>query len=342
MPPEVLEAMHVASAHFVDLHELQRAVGARIAGLTNNEAAYVTSGAAAGLYLATLACALTTDPADGVSLLNAPRNEIIVHRSHFCAYAPSIELAGATLVWIDDERGTTDEQLRHAIGARTAGIFYFAGAHFGTSALPLERVIAIAHEAGLPVIVDAAAQLPPADNLWRFTRDLGADLAVFSGGKGLRGPQSSGIILGRAELIEVCRAHGAPHPQRGRAMKVGKEEMLGLLAAVERYISLDHAALARRYEAMVRVVVDAVSELPGIVATRDWPSEAGQPIPRARVALGSGAIAVASELWEGNPRISVATADDEALLVNPETLEPGEELIIAERMVAALERWSAR
>lgn len=149
MPPEVFEAMHAASRHFVDLHELQVAVGARIAELTNNEAAYVTSGAAAGLYLSTLACALTTDPADGVSLLNAPRNEIIIHRSHYCAYAPSIELAGATLIWIDDERGATEEQLRHAIGARTAGVFYFAGAHFGTSALPLDRVIAIAHEAGL-------------------------------------------------------------------------------------------------------------------------------------------------------------------------------------------------
>ena len=342
MPPEVVAAMQAAGEHFVDLHELQRAVGTRIAELTRNEAAYVTSGAAAGLYLSTLACGLTEDPVDGVTLLDAPRNEIIIHRSHLCAYAPSIELAGATLVWIDDSSGATERRLREAISARSAGIFYFAGTHFGNSALPFERVVDIAHEAGLPVVVDAAAQLPPADNLWRFTRDVGADLAVFSGGKGLRGPQSSGLTVGRADLIEVCRAHGAPNIQRGRAMKVGKEEMLGLLAAIERYVTLDQDELSRRYEAMVRVIIDAVSELPGVAATRDWPSEAGQPIPRARVALGSGAEAVAEELWEGNPRIAVATDGDAALLINPETLEPGEELLVAERLAEALERWTER
>jgi uncharacterized pyridoxal phosphate-dependent enzyme len=337
MPPEVFEAMHDASRHFVDLNDLQQAVGQRIAKLTQNEAAYVTSGAAGALYLATLACGLSTDPADGLTIAGRERHEVIIHRSQRIPYVPSIELAGASLVEIGDEAGAAPEQLEAAIGEATLAFFYFAGHHLAQGAIPLEGVIAIAHSRGVPVVVDAAAQLPPRENLWRFTRDLGADLAVFSGGKGLRGPQSSGLMLGRRELIEVARAHGAPNQHRGRAMKVGKEEMLGLMAAVERYLSLDQAALLERYERMVQTVLDAVNEVPQATGTRDWPSEAGQPIPRARITVASGAQAVQAALWKGEPRIAVAVDGDEALLVNPETLEDGQEIIVAERLVEELE-----
>lgn len=337
MPPEVVAAMEAAAGHFVDLHELQLAVGQRIARLTKNDAAYITSGAAAGLYLATLACGLTTNPADGQTILGRRRHEVVIHRSQRNAYVPSIELAGATIVEIGDEAGATEHDLEDALRRSTLAVFYFSGAHLANGALPLETVIAMAHAEGVPVVVDAAAQLPPVENLWKFTLEMGADLAIFSGGKGLRGPQSSGLLLGRHDLIEVARAHGAPNPQRGRPMKVGKEEMLGLLAAVERYLKLDHAELAERYERMVRTVLDAVAEVPGVEGSRDWPSEAGQPIPRARITLGSGAAAVKQALWEGQPRIAVAADGDEALLINPETLNPGEEVIVAERLVDVLE-----
>ena len=338
MPPEVVAAMQEAAGHFVDLHEFQRAAGERIARLTRNDAAYITSGAAAGLYLATLACGLTTDPDDGLTILGRKRHEVIIHRSQRNAYVPSIELAGATIVEIGDEHGADERDLEDALRRSTLAVFYFAGAHLAAGALPLETVIAMAHAEGVPVVVDAAAQLPPVENLWKFTLEMGADLAVFSGGKGLRGPQSSGLLLGRHDLIEVARAHGAPHPQRGRPMKVGKEEMAGLLAAVERYLELDHDELSDRYERMVRTVLDAVAEVPGVEGSRDWPSEAGQPIPRARITLGSGAQAVRQALWEGQPRIAVAADGDAALLINPETLNPGEEVIVAERLVEVLEQ----
>ncbi|MEZ4524233.1 MAG: aminotransferase class V-fold PLP-dependent enzyme [Thermomicrobiales bacterium] len=341
MPPEVVEAMQEASRNFVDLNDLQRAVGDRIASITNNEAAYVTSGAAAGLYLSTLACGLTTDAGEGMTILGRDRHEVVIHASQRNAYVPSIELAGATVVEIGDQAGATSNQLDEAIGDATLAVFYFAGAHFADGAIPVEEAIGIAHARGVPVVVDAAAQLPPPENLWRFTRDLGADLAVFSGGKGLRGPQSSGLILGRKDLVEVARAHGAPNQQRGRAMKVGKEEMLGLLAAVERYLRLDQRELSERYEYMVQTVLDAVAEVPGVTGSRDWPSEAGQPIPRARVTVGSGARAVQEALWSRNPRIAVAVDGDAALLVNPETLNPGEEIVVAERLVVALESLQA-
>jgi len=337
MPPEVVAAMQAASRNFVDLHDLQRAVGDRIAQLTNNEAAYVTSGAAAGLYLATLACGLTTEPAGGLTILGRERHEVIIHASQHNAYVPSIELAGATMVAIGNERGATVDQFEAALGDATLAVFYFAGAHFATGAIPLEEVMRVAHDRGVPVVVDAAAQLPPPENLWRFTRELGADLAVFSGGKGLRGPQSSGLVLGRRDLIEVARAHGAPNQQRGRAMKVGKEELLGLLAAVERYLALDQSELSERYERMVRTVLAAIAEVPGVTGSRDWPSEAGQPIPRARVSVKSGAREIQRALWERDPRIAIAIAGDEALLVNPETLNPGEEITVAEALVDVLE-----
>ncbi len=337
MPPEVVEAMRAASHNFVDIFELQTVVGERIAELTRNDAAYVTSGAAAGLYLATLACGLTVDPEDGLTILGRERHEVVIHRSQRNAYIPSIELAGATVIEIGDEAGASTRELADALADETLAVFYFAGHHLAQGAVPLPEVVRIAHGRGVPVVVDGAAQLPPPDNLWRFTQDLGADLAVFSGGKGLRGPQSSGLIVGRRDLIDVARAHGAPNPRRGRAMKVGKEEMLGLLAAVERYLKLDQAELSERYERMVQTVLDAVAEVPGVTGSRDWPSEAGQPIPRARVTLPAGAIAVQAALWEGNPRIAIAADGDEALLVNPETLNPGEEITVAERLVDALE-----
>ena len=145
-------------------------------------------------------------------------------------------------------------------------------------------MIGIAKARGAPVIVDAAAQLPPVENLWRFTR-IGADVAIFSGGKDLRGPQSSGLILGRRELIAACALNGNPNHSIGRPMKVGKEEIAGLVAAVERYVTMDHTARARYCEETVAEWSAALNALPGVSARRDFPNEAGQPLPRCRVTI---------------------------------------------------------
>jgi L-seryl-tRNA(Ser) seleniumtransferase len=192
----------------------------------------------------------------------------------------------------------------------------------------------------VPVVVDAAAQLPPRDNLWRLTQ-MGADLVVFSGGKGLRGPQASGLVVGRDELIEAIRQNAAPHQRLGRPMKVGKEEMVGLLAAVEWYLAQDQLALSRQYEAMVQLFVVRFGGLPGLRASRDFPSEAGQPIPRALLRwdadrLGIDAATARQRLRDGSPGIEVALAGSDGIYVNPETLEPGEELIVADRLAEVL------
>ena len=189
----------------------------------------------------------------------------------------------------------------------------------------------------MPVLVDAAAQIPPVANLSRFTRELGADAAIFSGGKGLRGPQGSGLVLGRREIIDGCRANGNPNHSIGRPMKAGKEELVGLLAAVEWTLAQDEAALLAGYEASVRRWIEGLQGIPGVTAERGYPSEAGQPHGRAIVRVGPPspwtAAGVAAALWEGTPRIAVSVVEDgAALALNPQTLEPGEDGVVLKRL----------
>ncbi len=331
MPPPVRAAMAEASGQFVDLHELQRKVGARIAEMTHNEAAYISSGAAAGIALAVAASMTGTDPeliARLPKVDDFAKNEVVIQRVQRNGYDFSARMTGATMVEIEN----TEEALEAAITDRTAAILWFAGGHFGVGALPIEQVIAIGKKHGVNVIVDAAAQIPTIENLWRFTRDLGADLAVFSGGKGLRGPQSSGLVLGRAELIEGVRANGSPNHSMGRPFKVGKEELIGCLAAVEWSLAQDEPATIAGYEATVQKWLDGLRDLPGVTAERGFPSEAGQPYGRAIVTIGAGAKldrdALHAALWDRDPRISVSKIGDDRIALNPQTLEPGEDDLV--------------
>jgi L-seryl-tRNA(Ser) seleniumtransferase len=344
MPPEVLAAMADAARCFVDLNAMQRRVGEEIAALTHNEAAYVCAGAAAGLALATAACITGADAAAIRQLpdLTDLKSEVIVHRAHRNGYDHAVRQVGVRLVEIGDRAGTTRRDLERAFSPRTAAFFWFQGAMSGPGDLPLPVVIEVAKARGVPVVVDAAAQLPPASNLWDFTR-MGADLAVFSGGKDLRGPQSSGLILGRRDLIVACALNGNPNHSIGRPMKVGKEEMAGLLAAVRRYVSLDHEARARYCEQTVAEWNAALNALPGVRARRDFPNEAGQPLPWSLVtidpaAAGVGRDEVVARLEAGDPAIAVAPSGPNAIHLNPMTLEPGEERIVLERLTAALTR----
>ncbi|GMQ94788.1 MAG: DgaE family pyridoxal phosphate-dependent ammonia lyase [Acidimicrobiia bacterium] len=342
MPKRVLEAMQGAAANFVDMHEYHVAAGQRLAELTNNEAAYVTAGCAAALSISTLACITRGDPAliarmpagDGLP------TQVIMHRSQRMPYDPALRLVGAQIVEIGNILQTFEWELESAIGPETAAVLYVAGAPYARGALALETVIEIAHQRDVPVIVDAAAQLPPASNLWHFSHDLGAELVLFSGGKGLHGPQASGLIVGQSDLIEACSMNGAPHQRLVRAMKVGKEEIAGLLKAVELYVAADHAADQKQFEAVCARWVTELSQLPGVIAVRDWPNEAGQPTPRVLVRLepnlGVTASELVGELWEGNPRIAVAPFDATGFHITPDTLAPGEDRIVSERIAGVL------
>lgn len=344
MPPPVVQAMVAGAGSFIDLHELQAKVGERIAVLTKNEAAYVSSGAAGGITLSVAACIAGTDPermAAFPHLEGITRREVIIYRAQRNGYDYAARMTGATLV----EIGERPEELEAAISERTACVLWFAGAHFAEAALPIERVVEIAHRHDVPVIVDAAAQIPPISNLWHFTREVGADIAIFSGGKGLRGPQPAGLVLGRRDLIEGCRANGAPNHGMGRAMKVGKEELLGMLAAVEWSLAQDEPATIAGYESSVQRWIDGLTGIPGVTVERGYPSEAGQPHGRAIVRFDASCPwtrdAVVDALWDGDPRIAVSPIDDDAIALNPQTLEPGEDAIVLEALQRILSRTPA-
>jgi len=339
MPPEVLAAMADAASSFVDMHELHEASGRRLAELTGNEAAHVTAGCGAAIVLAVLACATGGDPA-AIARMPAgdgAKTEVVVHAAHRIPYDPAITLAGGRIVQVGNVLQTHDWELDAAITDRTAAVFYVAGAHLPAGALDLPTTIRVAHARGVPVIVDAAAQLPPHTNLWHFTRGLGADLALFSGGKGLRGPQASGLMLGRPALVEAARANAAPHQRLARAMKVGKEEIAGLVRAVELYLAQDHDAVRAGWEQTVAAWIAALEGVAGLSAVREELNEAGQPVPRVLV-TAPGADQVRATLWGGDPRIHVLRASADGFYLTPDTLAPGEADLVTARILEAVKR----
>src|SRR5690606_4852784 len=202
---------------------------------------------------------------------------------------------------------------------------------------------AIAHARGVPVIVDAAAQLPPVENLWHYTAETGADLAVFSGGKTLLGPQASGLMVGRADLIEAARQNGAPYQRWARAMKAGKEEIAGLVRAVERYVALDHGAQHAAWLTTVEEWRTALGGLDGVTATVDPRNEAGQPIPRLHLAVPDPALAgeALARIEHSEPRVVVlpdrANGVPRGLWLTPDLLGPGEAEIVRDTVARALQ-----
>ncbi len=342
MPPEVVQAMVDASKVFIDLDELQTKVGDKIAELTHNDACYVSSGAAAGIAIAIAACVTGKNIAAIHQLPDTTglKDEVIVHKSHRNGYDHAVRQVGVKLVEIGYATSTAPWQLEAAINERTAAIIWFQGGMTGHGDIPIEQVVAIAKPHGVPVIVDAAAQVPPVENLWHFTK-LGATAAIFSGGKDLRGPQSSGLVLGKRALIEAMRLNGPPNHSIGRPMKVGKEELCGVLAAVRCYLAMDHEGRLSQAEEIVGGWCGELNRLPGVSAHRSFPNEAGQPMPRAQVHIdaakaGMSRDEVVQALLDGTPAITVAKGADESLYLNPMTLEDGEETVVLERLVAVL------
>ena len=346
MPAPVLAAMNEASGSYVDLHALQQAVGERIAAMTRNEGAYVTTGAAAGLVVAVLAAMNRGDLAAIARRLEGQppeRDEVVIHRAHRIPYDAAVGLTGGRVVEVGNALQTFEWEFDAAITERTAAVLFVAGRHLARGALDLPTVVRIAHGRGVPVIVDGAAQLPPVESLWHFTRDLGADMAVFSGGKELRGPQASGFVVGKTEWIEACRANGAPHQRLARPMKAGKEEMIGLLTAIGLYLGADHAARERFWEETVAGWVAAVDGLPGVRAWRGFPDEAGQPAPRAWVALDPAVAGMTgrdlhARLWEGEPAVAVALESGDAISLSPTTLDGDDPAIVTGRLREVLAR----
>jgi len=336
MPDEVLRAMSDAAGSYVDILELHRKAGDYIAKLTHNEAAFVPNGAAAGIMLATAAAVAGDDMEKRARLpfSDGMKNEIVISEAGRVGYDYAIKMAGGRYVTYGDVECATAEQLEAAITPRTAAVFVFYFEHRMGNQPDFETQLRIAKEHGVYLFVDAAAQLPRRENLWRFTR-AGADLAIFSGGKGLRGPQSSGLMVGRRELIDRILTIASPNTGIGRPMKVGKEEIAGLMTAVRLYMEHDEEAELAGYERQVQQVIDAFAGDKSVEVRRSFPSEAGQPMPRARIKLLPGAFktdaqGIAELLMGCEPGVLVS-GSRVALEINPQTLQDGEMDIVIEK-----------
>lgn len=337
---EVICAMGIASHNFVDIDELLQKSGGYIAKCLDVEAALVTAGAAAGLTLAAAACMAGSKPEYIKALPNTEgmKNEIIIMRCHRNPYDNAMITAGAKFIEIGNAIETHSWELEAAIGEKTAAIVFFIQSEMLEASLPLTKVIEIAHAKNIPVIVDAAAELPPIENLKKFTK-MGADIVLFSGGKDIRGPQSSGLMLGKKDIVNVCRLHGYPHHAIGRPMKLDKETIMGFVRALELYLNENHQKRMERWGKQVQRIIKDLSSIPHLQALQGYPTQPlTQPatIPRVYVKLDEEVLGVtkediAKELYEGDPRIAVIV-EKKYLTFNPHMLAEGEEDLIIERL----------
>lgn len=341
MAPEVLEAMNEAAKQFVLIEELHEKAGRFVAEILGAEDAYITSGAAAGLFLSAAAC-ITGKDKDKMRRLphtEGMKNEIIVQRLQRNPWFRHLSDAGAKLVEVGSDKGCSSEELENAIGERTVAIAYWINMETFGKGVSLEEVIAIARRRGLPTILDAAAELPPVENLRKFVA-MGADLVIFSGGKAIEGPNDTGIVCGRKDLIEAIRMQAFPHEGFiGRPFKVSKEQIIGLLTALKRFASRDPRIDEARREAKVRYIVEHLKGVPNLKAERIAPDPGkywSHHWPRAQItideeALGMTAREVAKKLREGDPVVWLNQAGNK-LIVNPFGLLDGDEEIIVRRI----------
>lgn len=338
MEPEVVEAMRTASTQYIVLDELQDRASEVISRATGADAGMVTGGAAAGLLLATAACLTKGDPGRIEQLPDTAGfpGEVVMFRAHRNGYDHSIRAAGARIVEVGYGHGSHEYQLETAIGPETAMAAYVMAPWAAKGALSLKRTCEIAHKHDLPVLVDAAAMLPPAENLTRFIEE-GADLVAFSGGKGIGGPQSSGILAGRRDLIDAARMNGSPNHSIGRPAKAAKEDIVGLFVALKRYLQRDHQADWDRWDQQARYLISQLGDFPGIeVVYRYEPPE--HQVPRVEIAFdetetGISAPDLVVDLENGDPRIFLLewngpTARPNSVMINIHTIQPGDEQIL--------------
>ena len=342
MSPEVIAAMNDAAKSFISIHDLQLKAGEKIARLTKNEGAYITTGAAAGIVLSILAFRSKGDPREMQRIIDgtASESEVIIQSGHRIPYDPAVRLAGSKIVTVGDAIQTFEHQLEAAINPNTTAILYVAGTFLENPVLSLENVVRIARDYNVPVVVDAAAQLPPLSNLWHFTRDLGAELVIFSGGKALCGPQSSGLILGSSGWIEAVRANGAPFQGLARALKVGKEEIAGITTAIEMYVSRDHKLEWEGWSKIVDFWLTELSTFTKFKIVREENNEAGQPIPRLAITFPNHSVLeIIGALQKENPIIEVVHNFQKTIWISPDSLQNSEDIKVLDQLKKILKRY---
>jgi uncharacterized pyridoxal phosphate-dependent enzyme len=344
LPPEVAQAMEQAAEHYVVLEELQRAVGERIAKLLDVDAACVTSGAAGAMTLGVAAC-ITGSDLEKIKRLpdtTGMKNEVIIQKKHRYAFDHAIRNVGVRLVEVE-----TEEDLERAINEKTA-MLHFLNEAQNKGQIGLQKWVEAGKRHNIPTFNDAAADVPPVSHLSDYNK-MGFDLVCFSGGKGLRGPQCSGLLLGRKDLIDAALANNNPREDTiGRPLKVGKEEIVGMYVALERYMKIDHQAEWKDWESRLDTIDQCVSSIPGVHTGRFVP-EVANHVPHMYLewdekGMGITQVECLRELEAGNPSIVCLGGEDYryGLAVTPFMMKPGEEKVVGQRIAEVLRAAQAR
>jgi L-seryl-tRNA(Ser) seleniumtransferase len=340
MWPEVVDAMNYASKTFVPLNDLQDAVGKRVAELIGCDAAMITSGAAAALTVGTAACVAGKNP-DWIKRIpdlagTGMKSEVIVQKSHRYGYDHAVRNCGVKMIEVE-----TADELERAVNEKTAMMLFFNDAD-PTGKIKIEEFVALGKKRNIPTFNDAAADVPPTENLSKYTM-MGFDLVAFSGGKGMRGPQSAGLLLGRKDLIEAARLNCSPNSDSiGRGMKVNKEEMLGMMVAVEMYLKRDAEAEWKEWERRAKLITDSVAKVAAIEAEIHVPPIANH-VPTVRLTWEEAALPLTADdarnqLREGKPSIEIApnaspaNAEKQEIGIGVWQMQPGEAEIVARRL----------
>ena len=331
MPAEVVAAMVEAAKYHVHLPELQKKAGAKIAEMIGVPAAMISCGAASAITCGTAACLHRGDAKKAQQLpdVTGIPNIIISQEAHRCGYEAQMWLTGARTVWVE-----TREELEKAIAAENPAMMFFLNKNDPDGQIKRAEWVEVAKKHNVPTLNDAAADVPPKDRLKGYV-DEGFDLVVLSGGKGLIGPQASGMLLGRPDLIEAAWLSISPRGGIGRGMKVGKEEIMGLVAAVERYLRIDHDAERRELDARAAHIIDKVKGLDGIETGIRIPEIANR-VPHVTLkwdeaARGKTARQVIKEMVEGEPSIAISGGRG-GLTISVWMMKPGEHEIVADRL----------
>src|SRR5437667_7829851 len=349
MPDAVQAAISLASRNPVNLNELLDAAGEYLAKRLRCEAALVTAGAAAALVVGTAACvtfgnepAILSIPTD----MNGLKHEVIIQKTHRYGYDHALRNCGVRFVEVE-----TLDQYEQAFTERTVMAHFF---NAGEGQISREDWVRVAHRHAVPCFNDAAADVPPNSNLWNYTQ-MGFDLVTFSGGKGLRGPQCTGLLLGRKDLIEAAKKNNSPNSNTiGRGMKVAKEEIIGLVAAVDWFLSQDDAAMEAEYRKRAERIAGQLKNIPTVQTQVFIPTVAANHVPHLLITYDQNRIQITGaevmkKMREGKPRIELNPSTGGApasaglpggpntIVVGVWMMQPGEDAIVAKRLQKVLQ-----
>ena len=340
MHEEVLDAIRLTASEFAMIDEVQDKVGAKIAELCHSEAAMVTAGCWSALVLGTAGVLTGMDPKKVAQLpvLDGIKSEVLVQKTHNSGYVHALTNTGVKIVEVE-----TPDDVEKAVNQKTAMMWFlnYAGPD---GKIQDKEWVALGKKLNIPTMIDMAADATPVENLWKFN-DMGFDLVCVSGGKGIRGPQSAGILMGKKDLIAAARLNAPPRGGNiGRGMKVNKEEILGMYVALDKFVHLDHVKLWKTWEDRISLMATSAGKVNGVITTISVPPVAIRT-PTLNISWDTSKVKVTKEefqlrLRNGVPSIEVMGGKDNSINLTSWNLQPGQEKIVAKRLKEELEKAS--